>query len=155
MSDILTATPAETCASTSVTSDSAVSQSISTPRFIGPGCMTTASELRRASRSRVRPYVAQNSCSDGSSGSGWRACGSAVPQQVRFGAERTLRLRGVDQPLARLETRRLRRDVDDVRRQSFRSDLERHACPGRVLVEEVDDGSSAERRYLLDFSFVA
>jgi hypothetical protein len=45
---------------------SATAESISTPRFIGPGCMTMASGLASASFSGVRPQDLKNSCVEGS-----------------------------------------------------------------------------------------
>ena len=47
-----TATPLATCAVMTDAGPSATSAAISTPRFIGPGCMTRASGCRRAARSR-------------------------------------------------------------------------------------------------------
>ena len=45
----------------------ATSAAISTPSFIGPGCMTSAPGFASASRSAVSPYRAAYSRSDGSS----------------------------------------------------------------------------------------
>ena len=42
-----------------------MSEEISTPRFIGPGCITIASEWASARRSRVRPYRVKYSLDDG------------------------------------------------------------------------------------------
>src|SRR5688572_32314190 len=50
-----TATPLETCRRMTDCGPSATAESISTPRFIGPGCMTMASGLARRSRSGVSP----------------------------------------------------------------------------------------------------
>ena len=44
-----TATPISTCSRITLRASSATLESISTPRFIGPGCMTRASGLARAS----------------------------------------------------------------------------------------------------------
>src|SRR5690606_29204443 len=49
------ATPISTCSVMIDPGMSATLLSISTPRFIGPGCMTIASGAARASRSGVRP----------------------------------------------------------------------------------------------------
>ena len=50
-----TAMPNVTCGRITERGPSATAESISTPRFIGPGCMTMASGLASASRSGVRP----------------------------------------------------------------------------------------------------
>src|SRR5690606_3297927 len=52
---IRTATPLATWRSTSDCGPSATSSLISTPRFIGPGCRTTASGAARRRRAAVRP----------------------------------------------------------------------------------------------------
>jgi hypothetical protein len=52
---ILTAMPNVTCGRITARSPSATGESISTPRFIGPGCITIASGLASASFSCVRP----------------------------------------------------------------------------------------------------
>jgi len=52
---ILTAMPKVTCGRITACAPSATAESISTPRFIGPGCMTMASGLASASFSGVRP----------------------------------------------------------------------------------------------------
>src|SRR6202007_711305 len=52
-----TATPNSTWSRIRLRSiSSATSESISTPRFIGPGCITSASGLAAVSRSAVRPW---------------------------------------------------------------------------------------------------
>src|SRR5256885_514046 len=56
-SAIRTATPLVTCVSMTDCADRATRGSISTPSFIGPGCMTTAPGLACASRSSVKAYV--------------------------------------------------------------------------------------------------
>ena len=53
-----TATPFATCWVTTVRGRSATSDAISTPRTIGPGCVTMASSRRRATRRAVRPHPA-------------------------------------------------------------------------------------------------
>ncbi len=50
-----TATPFVTCSVMTDAGPSATSAAISTPRFIGPGCMTSASLRSRAARSTVSP----------------------------------------------------------------------------------------------------
>ncbi len=50
-----TAMPNVTCGRITAWSPSATAESISTPRFIGPGCMTMASGFASASFSGVRP----------------------------------------------------------------------------------------------------
>ena len=50
-----TATPISTCCVITERAPSAIELSISTPRFIGPGCITMASSLASASRSAVSP----------------------------------------------------------------------------------------------------
>src|SRR5204862_1784476 len=50
-----TAMPKVTCGRITECGPSATDESISTPRFIGPGCMTMASLCARASFSAVRP----------------------------------------------------------------------------------------------------
>ena len=52
---IRTAMPKVTCGRMTARSPSATAESISTPRFIGPGCMTMTSGLASASLSGVRP----------------------------------------------------------------------------------------------------
>ncbi len=52
---IRTAMPNVTCGRMTERSPSATAESISTPRFIGPGCMTITSGLATASFSGVRP----------------------------------------------------------------------------------------------------
>ncbi len=52
---IRTAMPKVTCGRITAWRPSATAESISTPRFIGPGCMTMASGLASASVSGVRP----------------------------------------------------------------------------------------------------
>ena len=47
-----TATPLVTCSVISDAGPSATSAAISTPRFIGPGCMTSASGLQPRRRAR-------------------------------------------------------------------------------------------------------
>ena len=55
MTAIRTAMPNVTCGRITACAPSATAESISTPRFIGPGCITIASGLASASRSGVRP----------------------------------------------------------------------------------------------------
>ena len=50
-----TAMPKLTCGRITDCAPSATPDSISTPRFIGPGCSTIASGFARASRSAVSP----------------------------------------------------------------------------------------------------
>ncbi len=50
-----TAMPKVTCGRITLCRPSATEESISTPRFIGPGCITIASGLASASLSSVRP----------------------------------------------------------------------------------------------------
>ena len=50
-----TATPLVTCSRITLRPSSATSWAISTPRFMGPGCMITTSSLARARRSFVTP----------------------------------------------------------------------------------------------------
>ena len=50
-----TAMPKVTCGRITECGPSATEESISTPRFIGPGCITMASGLASASLSAVRP----------------------------------------------------------------------------------------------------
>ena len=64
-----TATPLVTWWSTIEPGSSAGSTAISTPRFIGPGCMTRACGGRRRARCGVRPYSVVYSLSDGTSAS--------------------------------------------------------------------------------------
>ena len=52
---IRTAMPNVTCGRITERAPSATAESISTPRFIGPGCMTIASGFASASFSGVRP----------------------------------------------------------------------------------------------------
>ena len=60
-----TATPLATCSRITEYGPSATSEAISTPRFIGPGCMMIASGLARRTRSRVMPNTLKYSRSDG------------------------------------------------------------------------------------------
>ncbi len=50
-----TATPLATWSRMTERPESAMSEAISTPRFMGPGCMTIASGLARASRFASSP----------------------------------------------------------------------------------------------------
>ena len=50
-----TAMPKVTCGRITLCAPSATAESISTPRLIGPGCITIASGLASASFSGVRP----------------------------------------------------------------------------------------------------
>src|SRR6185312_6433343 len=52
---ILTAMPKVTCGMITLCGPSATGESISTPRFMGPGCITIASGLASASFAAVRP----------------------------------------------------------------------------------------------------
>ena len=60
-----TATPLATCSRMTDRDPSATSDAISTPRFIGPGCMTMASGAARRSRAGVTPKRWKYSRSDG------------------------------------------------------------------------------------------
>src|SRR3990172_10632334 len=62
-----TAMPFVTCGRITERGPSATAESISSPRFIGPGCMTIASGLAYASFSGVRPYRLKYSCALGTS----------------------------------------------------------------------------------------
>ncbi len=53
-----TSTPPRTCSSTTDRSPSATSGAISTPRFIGPGCITIAPLFIRSERATLIPYRA-------------------------------------------------------------------------------------------------
>src|SRR5207248_6472584 len=55
-SDIRTAMPFVTCSVITLCGRSATSDAISTPRFIGPGCMIIAPSGSAATRSRDSPY---------------------------------------------------------------------------------------------------
>src|SRR5690606_38508820 len=55
MTAMRTATPISTCCSMTLCGPSATSEAISTPRFIGPGCMTKASSLAAFSFSPSSP----------------------------------------------------------------------------------------------------
>src|ERR1017187_10897258 len=60
-----TATPFSTWSRITESGPSATAESISTPRFIGPGCITIASFFARRRRSGVRPNSSKYSLSDG------------------------------------------------------------------------------------------
>ena len=62
-----TAMPNVTCGRITLCGPSATGESISTPRFIGPGCITIASGLASASFSALRPKVLKYSPAHGSS----------------------------------------------------------------------------------------
>ncbi len=64
-----TATPLRTWSITTDRGRSATSAAISTPRFMGPGCMTMAFSPSSSTRRRVRPKQAVYSRSEGSSAS--------------------------------------------------------------------------------------
>ena len=66
-SAIRTATPFVTCVSISELTPCATAASISTPSFIGPGCITGAPGRIRSTRSAVRPQTREYSRSDGRS----------------------------------------------------------------------------------------
>ena len=68
-----TATPLVTCASITDCAPRATRGSISTPSFIGPGCITSAPGLARASRSSVSAYVLTYSRKLGNSPPVWRS----------------------------------------------------------------------------------
>ena len=68
-----TATPLATWWVMTALGRSATSGAISTPRFIGPGCMTSASPGIRWARSGVRPKRAVYSRSVGTSACSWRS----------------------------------------------------------------------------------
>ncbi|KAJ8136901.1 hypothetical protein OY671_009886, partial [Metschnikowia pulcherrima] len=61
-----TAMPKVTCGRMTLCLPSATADSISTPRLIGPGCITMASDLARASLASVRPNSLKNSPESGS-----------------------------------------------------------------------------------------
>ena len=71
-----TATPFATCVVTTARSSSATSGAISTPSFIGPGCMTSASGRAQSSVSSVSPYRIEYSRSEGRSPDAMRSCWS-------------------------------------------------------------------------------
>ena len=60
-----TATPFETCSRITENGPSATAESISTPRFIGPGCITITSPAARRRRSGVSPNSVKYSRTDG------------------------------------------------------------------------------------------
>jgi len=60
-----TATPLATWSRMTEYGPSATSDAISTPRFIGPGCITRTSGFARRSRSSVIPKTLKYSRSDG------------------------------------------------------------------------------------------
>ena len=60
-----TATPLATWLRITEYGPSATSEAISTPRFIGPGCMMMTSGLARRTRSMVIPKIVKYSCSEG------------------------------------------------------------------------------------------
>jgi len=60
-----TARPLVTCRRITLFRPSATSLSISSPRLIGPGCMTRMSGLARLTRSAVRPKYREYSRTDG------------------------------------------------------------------------------------------
>src|SRR5690606_877366 len=62
-----TAMPKVTCGRITLCGPSATAESISTPRLIGPGCMTMASGLAQRRRSVVRPKLLKYSWLEGSS----------------------------------------------------------------------------------------
>ena len=62
-----TAMPKVTCGRITLCLPSTTAESISTPRLIGPGCITMASGLASCSFSGVRPKLLKNSCDEGSS----------------------------------------------------------------------------------------
>src|SRR5439155_22655508 len=72
-SAILTAMPFVTCSSITERGRSATSESISTPRFIGPGCMIRPPSGMRATRSRVMPNKRAYSRTLGKYSSRWRS----------------------------------------------------------------------------------
>src|SRR5713226_5544297 len=72
-SAIRTATPFVTCVSMSERVPCATAASISTPSFIGPGCMTGAPGRMRATRSAVRPHTREYSRREGRSPDSWRS----------------------------------------------------------------------------------
>src|SRR5512134_2479597 len=71
---IRTAMPLVTCCVITAPGSSAGSTVISTPRFIGPGCMTNAWGARRAARCAVRPKRIVYSRRLGTSASFMRSC---------------------------------------------------------------------------------
>src|SRR6185312_9956727 len=73
-----------------------------------------------------------------------------MPHDDRVGPHRLQGERRVLQRLALRDARSTGPEVDHVRRQPLRRELEADPCAGRVLEEEVDDGAPAQRRHLLD-----
>ena len=79
-----------------------------------------------------------------------RRAGRGVADHDRVRPHRLQRERRVLQGLALRHAGPARGEVDHVRRQSLRRELEGDPRPGGVLVEQVHDGASAQRRDLLD-----
>src|SRR6266849_633141 len=69
-----TATPLATCSRITEYGPSATSDAISTPRFIGPGCMMITSGFARATRAFVIPKILKYSRSDGMKAPCIRSC---------------------------------------------------------------------------------
>src|SRR6266852_2799769 len=69
-----TATPLATCSRITEYGPSATSDAISTPRFIGPGCMMITSGFARATRALVIPKILKYSRSDGMKAPCIRSC---------------------------------------------------------------------------------
>src|SRR5262245_59486312 len=71
---IRTETPLVTCSTIVDLGESATSAAISTPRFIGPGCITMAWSGNSAIRSQSRPYLRRYSRTVGKYASDIRSC---------------------------------------------------------------------------------
>ncbi len=71
---ILTASPLVTCSRITDCGPSAIEASTSTPRLIGPGCITNASGLRYFIVSLLRPKILAYSLMLGKYDSRWRSC---------------------------------------------------------------------------------
>jgi hypothetical protein len=75
-----------------------------------------------------------------------RRAGRGGAQHDEVDAERHERLGRVEQRLALADRRALRGEVDDVRGEALRREVEAEARPRRVLEEEVADDAAAQRR---------
>ena len=69
-----TTIPLVTCCKITDCFESATSESISTPRLIGPGCMMIASGFSHLTRSLLRPNMLVYSPSEGKCVELWRSC---------------------------------------------------------------------------------
>ena len=96
---IRTATPLVTWSRIAEPGSSAGSTTISTPRFIGPGCITNACGGRHAARCAVRPYIDEYSRRLGSSASSIRSrCTRKQVQDVEIGEHGVEIVGDVDRP---------------------------------------------------------